>query len=157
DGKDFSDLSPELIELYRRSLLIVRTQIDYGGAIIAANDSDVAETARDHYSYLWPRDGALVAEAMDYAGYREGPRRFYVLMSKLVEPEGYLLHKYNPDGTLASSWHPWSDAEGNPRLPIQEDESALVLYGLWHHYSLHRDVEYLRPLYRKMVRPIADF
>ncbi len=157
DGKDFGDLSPELIELYKRSLLIVRTQSDYSGAIIAANDTDVAEVARDHYSYMWPRDGVLVAEALDLAGYREVPRRFYVLMSKLIEPEGYVLHKYNPDGTLASSWHPWSDVDGNPRLPIQEDESALLLYGLWIHYCQNRDVEYLRPLHRKLVRPVADF
>jgi GH15 family glucan-1,4-alpha-glucosidase len=157
DGKDFGDLSPELIELYRRSLLIVRSQTDYSGAIIAANDTDVAEVARDHYSYVWPRDGVLVAEAMGKAGYSELPRRFYVLMSKLIEPEGYVLHKYNPDGTLASSWHPWSDGEGNPRLPIQEDESALLLWGLWEHYNLYRDVEYLRPLYRRIVRPVGNF
>jgi GH15 family glucan-1,4-alpha-glucosidase len=157
DHRDFGDLSPDLVELYRRSLLIVRTQVDYSGAIIAANDTDVAEVARDHYSYMWPRDGALIAESLDLAGYREVARRFYVLMAKLIEPEGYVLHKYNPDGTLASSWHPWSDAEGNPRLPIQEDESALLLYGLWQHYSCSRDVEYLRPLFRKMVRPVADF
>jgi GH15 family glucan-1,4-alpha-glucosidase len=156
-GKDFGDLSPEVAELYKRSLLIVRTQIDHTGAIIAANDTDVAEVARDHYSYMWPRDGALVAEALDMAGYREVPRRFYTLMSKLVEPEGYVLHKYNPDGTLASSWHPWSDKEGNARLPIQEDESALLIYGLWVHYAQSLDVEYLRPLYRKLVRPVGDF
>ncbi|MDB5056625.1 MAG: glycoside hydrolase family 15 protein [Chloroflexi bacterium] len=157
DGKDFGDLGPELIELYRRSLLIVRSQTDHTGAIIAANDTDVAEVARDHYSYMWPRDGALVAEAMDKAGYRELARQFYELVSNLVEPEGYVLHKYNPDGTLASSWHPWADNEGNPRLPIQEDESALLLWGLWEHYNQHRDVEYLRPVYRRMVRPVGDF
>ena len=119
----------------KRSLLIVRSQIDASGAIIAANDTDAVEVARDHYSYMWPRDGALVAEALDNAGYREATRRFYTLVSKLVEPEGYVLHKYNPDGTLASSWHPWSDGEGNALLPIQEDESALLLYGLWVHYD----------------------
>lgn len=157
EGKDFGDLSPELVELYKRSLLIVRSQIDYSGAIIAANDTDVAEVARDHYSYMWPRDGALVAEALDHAGYREATRRFYTLVGKLVEPEGYLLHKYNPDGTLASSWHPWADSTGSPLLPIQEDESALCVYGLWEHYDIHRDVEYLRPLYRRLVRPVAEF
>jgi GH15 family glucan-1,4-alpha-glucosidase len=157
NGRDFGDLSPEVAELYKRSLLIVRTQVDSTGAIIAANDTDVAEVARDHYSYMWPRDGVLVAEALDLAGYREVPRRFYVLMSKLVEPEGYVLHKYNPDGTPASSWHPWSDREGNARLPIQEDESALLIYGLWVHYCQSFDIEYLRPLYRKLVRPIGDF
>ncbi|HWE61295.1 MAG TPA: glycoside hydrolase family 15 protein, partial [Chloroflexota bacterium] len=146
-----------IVELYKRSLLIVRSQIDYDGAIIAANDTDVAEVARDHYSYMWPRDGALVAQALDHAGYREATRRFYALVGTLVEPEGYLLHKYNPDGTLASSWHPWADASGNPLLPIQEDESALCVYGLWEHFDVHRDVEYLRPLHRQLVRPIAEF
>ena len=157
EGKDFGDLSPEIVELYKRSLLIVRSQIDSSGAIIAANDTDAVEVARDHYSYMWPRDGALVAEALDNAGYREATRRFYTLVSKLVEPEGYLLHKYNPDGTLASSWHPWSDGDGNALLPIQEDESALCIYGLWVHYDRYKDVEYLRPLYRRLVRPIANF
>ncbi len=49
---DFDGLSPEIIELFKRSLLIIRTQIDNDGAILAANDSDVAERATDHYSYL---------------------------------------------------------------------------------------------------------
>lgn len=127
-GKDFGDLGPHIAELYRRSLLIMHSQIDAGGAIIAANDSDGVEMARDHYSYLWPRDGALVAEALDQAGYPEVTRAFYTLVGTLVEPAGYLLHKYNPDGSPASSWHPWADREGNPWLPIQEDESALCVH-----------------------------
>ena len=61
---DFADLSPEVVELFKRSLLVIRTQIDNDGAILAANDSDVTERATDHYSYLWTRDGALVAHAL---------------------------------------------------------------------------------------------
>ncbi len=56
---------PSIVDLYRRSLLVVRTQIDNGGGIIAANDSDIMQFARDTYSYMWPRDGALVAHALD--------------------------------------------------------------------------------------------
>ncbi|MBC7797189.1 MAG: glycoside hydrolase family 15 protein, partial [Pyrinomonadaceae bacterium] len=41
NGTDFADLSPEIIDLFKRSLLIIRTQTDNGGAILAANDSDV--------------------------------------------------------------------------------------------------------------------
>src|SRR4029453_5966815 len=48
NGRDFDDLPPEVVELYKRSLLIARTQIDNRGAILAANDSDVAERATDH-------------------------------------------------------------------------------------------------------------
>ena len=55
---DFADLSPSIVDLYKRSLLVVRTQIDEGGGILAANDSDIMQFARDTYSYVWPRDGA---------------------------------------------------------------------------------------------------
>ena len=55
----------DITRFYRRSLLVLRTQIDNGGAILAANDSDVLQYNRDSYSYLWPRDGALVAHALD--------------------------------------------------------------------------------------------
>ena len=40
--KDFGGLPPGLTECYRRSLLILRTQIDRGGAVIAANDTDIS-------------------------------------------------------------------------------------------------------------------
>jgi GH15 family glucan-1,4-alpha-glucosidase len=56
---DLAELSPEIVALFKRSLLIIRTQIDNDGAILAANDSDVTVRATDHYSYLWTRDGAL--------------------------------------------------------------------------------------------------
>ncbi len=61
---------------------------------------------RDTYSYVWPRDGALVANALDLAGYPEVSQGFFRFVARIIEPQGYLLHKYNPDGTPASSWHP---------------------------------------------------
>ena len=41
-----------------------------GGAIIAGTDSDLLHYARDTYSYMWPRDGALTAYTLDRAGYQ---------------------------------------------------------------------------------------
>lgn len=151
------NLPAEICELYKRSALIIRTQIDDHGAIVAANDSDVLRFNRDTYSYLWPRDGALVAAAMDQAGYVEVPRRFLALCGELISHEGYLLHKYNPDGSLGSSWHAWATPSGKLELPIQEDETGLPLWALWRHYDRLRDLEFVRPLYRKLVRTAADF
>ncbi|HEY3218380.1 MAG TPA: glycoside hydrolase family 15 protein [Candidatus Limnocylindria bacterium] len=150
-------LAPELTGLYKRSTLIIRTQVDNRGAIIAGNDSDVLRFNRDTYSYLWPRDGALVADALDMAGYGEVTRRFFHLCGDLITREGYLLHKYNPDGSLGSSWHAWASAEGRLELPIQEDETGLPIWALWQHYDRDRDIEFVRPLYRKLVRAGADF
>jgi len=149
-------LQDPLGELYRRSLLVVRSQIDWEGAIVAGNDSDVVEFNRDTYSYVWPRDGALIANAMDLAGYPVVAQNFYRFAADVIEQEGYLLHKYNPDRTLASSWHPWVD-QGVPQLPIQEDETALVLWALWNHFVMYRDIEFIKPLYRPLIKRAADF
>lgn len=153
---DFAELPASLVDLYRRSLLILRTQIDNHGAIIAANDSDVTQFNRDTYSYLWPRDGALVAHALDLCGYPEISLRFFHFCADVLSEDGFLLHKYNPDKSLASSWHPWIVGD-KPQLPIQEDETALVVWALWKHFQRYRDLEAIKPLYGRLVRKAADF
>ena len=104
----------------------MRTQIDNRGAIIAANDSDILHFSRDTYSYMWPRDGALVATTLIKTGYSEISRRFFEFCYHAIRKDGYFLHKYSPDGSVASSWHPWTK-DGKLELPIQEDETALVV------------------------------
>ncbi len=153
---EMDDLPQEVVNLYKRSLLTMRTQIDEGGAIIAANDSDISSDVRDTYSYMWPRDGALVTHAFNRAGYLDLPRAFFQFCDRVHSWEGYLLHKYNPDGSLASSWLPWA-VDGEKLLPIQEDETSLVLWALWEHFSRYGDVSFIKPLYRSMICPLADF
>lgn len=149
-------LPDDLVEAYKRSLLVIRTQTDHAGGILAANDSDILEWSRDHYSYVWPRDGALVAAALDRAGYPAVTRRFFDFCRRVITEGGYLWHKYNPDGTIGSSWHPWVGPRG-PQLPIQEDETALVVWALGRHYDQYRDMEVVEELYRPLVRPAANF
>jgi glucoamylase len=149
-------LPDRAVRLFKQSLLILRTQIDNGGAILAANDHDITQFARDTYSYCWPRDGALVAHALSMAGFGEVSRKFFEFCKKVIREDGCFLHKYNPDGTLASSWHPWYRS-GQPELPIQEDETALVVWALWQHFQRYRDTEFLTPLYRHLVLNVGDF
>jgi glucoamylase len=149
-----------LAELYRRSLLIVNTQVDSGGAIIAANDGDSIVFNRDTYSYMWPRDGALVSHSLDMAGFPEPTRKFFLfcqsIMPKSGKPEGFLLHKYNPDGSFGSSWHPWV-RDGKSALPIQEDETALVLWALQKHVEIYKDTAFIASLTDRLIRPAALF
>src|SRR2546428_3628671 len=42
-------------------------------------------------------------------------------------------------------------------MPIQENETGLPIWALWQHYDRDRDIEFIRPLYRKLVRTGADF
>lgn len=160
-GKDktsYTSLPANVVEMFKRSLLIARTQVDEGGAIIAANDADIIQFARDTYSYMWPRDGALTANAFSMAGYENVPARLFTFCLQVISSHGYFLHKYNPDGSLASSWQPWVSADGRERqLPIQEDETALVLWAIWKHFVRMHEVEELKPLFRPVVIAGADF
>jgi len=85
------------------------------------------------------------------------PTQIQATSGELMTRDGYLLHKYNPDGSLGSSWHAWSTPDGRLELPIQEDETGLPIWALWQHYDRDRDIEFVRPLYRKLVRTGADF
>ncbi|TSC57978.1 MAG: hypothetical protein Greene041619_854 [Candidatus Peregrinibacteria bacterium Greene0416_19] len=154
--RDFGSLSPQLIDLYKRSLLLIRTHVDAHGGIIAAADSDIMAFNRDTYTYVWPRDGALVSMALDQAGYEEVTRKFYRFCAQVQLPDGYLLHKYNPDGSVGSSWHPWF-RDGEAQLPIQEDETALVLVAIWRHFQRMNDFEFLQEMYETFVKRAAQF
>jgi GH15 family glucan-1,4-alpha-glucosidase len=156
DGIASNALTDRIRDLYVRSQLVMRTQIDDGGAILAANDSDVTAFGGDHYSYCWMRDGALVAQALILSGQGEASRNFFRFAARVIEKDGYFLHKYSPTGKLASSWHPWMIA-GQRILPIQEDETALVVWALREHHEAFRDVEFIKPLYESLVVRPAEW
>ena len=179
ENRDFVDLPQMLRDLYNRSLLVLRMHLDGGGAVIAATDSDIVSFARDTYAYCWPRDGALVARALDGAGYEAPPLRFFEFCADRLSEQGYLLHKFTAEGAPGSSWHPWIDATGEDalpdgrcdeemaareatapyriQLPIQEDETALVVWALWKHFERWRNVEDVRGLYGRLVKKAARF
>lgn len=126
-------VSPEVQSLVQASLHVVRTQTAATGAILAANDSSILETNRATYSYMWPRDGALVAMATDALGVPEIARdHFRFCRSLLSKDQPFFFHKYCPDGSLGATWHPWIH-HGRAHLPIQEDETSLFVLGLCRH------------------------
>src|SRR5207344_3157311 len=84
-GGHLPEMPAAVTDLFRRSQLVLRTQIDNGGAIIAANDSDITQFGGDHYSYCWPRDGALVAYALILTGQSELSRNFFRFCADAIE------------------------------------------------------------------------
>ena len=156
ESRSFGDLPKAVIDIFNRSLLILRTQIDNRGAIIAANDSDIVRFGRDTYSYMWGRDGAFVAAALARAGYSHVCMKFFEFCARSLTEEGYLYQHYNPDGSLASNWHPWL-VDGKEVLPIQEDSTALILWALWIHYESSKDIEFIRPFFNTLIKKSADF
>ena len=47
--------------------------------------------------------------------------------------------------------------DGKAVLPIQEDSTALILWALWIHFESSKDIEFIRPLYDKLIKKSADF
>lgn len=139
---DLDGLPTDIVAAARRALLVIRTQTDSEGGIFAANDSDILDFGRDTYSYVWPRDGALVAHALGEAGDPDGARRFFEWAAARLADDGYFLQKYNADGSVASTWHP-PLRDGRPVLPIQEDETALVVWALARHVAREGDAPWV--------------
>lgn len=139
--------------LVRQSLAIMKSHVDRGGAVIAATDSDIMETNRATYAYMWPRDGAFVSTIFDEVGLGEVSRRFFEFCRRILPRDrAAFLQKYGPDGTVGASWHPWV-VDRHPEVPFQEDETALVVIAACRH--LERQFE--EDLYRRLVLPAAEF
>jgi len=66
------------------------------------------------------------------------------------------MHKYRSDQSLGSSWHPWVRG-GHAQLPIQEDETALVIYALWQYYLRSLDLEFIETVYNSLIKKASDF
>jgi len=154
---DFSGLDDEVLKLYRRSLLIIRTHVDNTGGILASGDANMLQYGKDNYAYIWHRDGAFTAMALDLAGYHEVARKFFEFSRDTLAENGYFFHKYRPDKSLGSSWHGYITPDGKHRLPIQEDETALVIIGLWSHYEKTRDIEFIESIYNPLIKKASEF
>jgi len=149
-----------MLDLYKKSLLIMRTHFDNGGAVIASTDSGMLkEGGTDSYSYFWPRDGAMSVIAYIDTGFDDLVKSFFEYLSKVITRDGYILHKYHPnvDSGIASSWHPWISKSGEIQLPIQEDETALVLYAFLKYYKKSANQEFLNKMWSKLIFPAANF
>lgn len=149
-------LDPHYRQPFIRSLMIIKSQIDKRGAVIASTDSSMLNYSRDNYAYCWPRDGAYVVWPLIRMGYTEEPYRFFEFCRRGMHPAGYLMHKYRADGGLGSSWHPYGHGDITAP-PIQVDETALTLFMMGQFYQTSNDEKFLSDFYESMAKPMANF
>jgi len=153
---DFEKVDNKLEELYQKSLLIMRSHINENGAIVTSLDYEHVQFNRDTYNYVWPRDGAFTTIALDMAGYTEISRKFYRFLSKIINREGFFWPKYYSNGALASTWHSWYVGH-EEQLPIQEDQTAIVLISLYKHYEISKDFQFLEEIYENLIKRSVSF
>lgn len=154
--KGVEHMSPAYRVLAVKSLLVIKAHIDKRGGIIASCDSSIYNYGRDYYSYVWPRDGAYAIWPLIRLGYKDEPRAFFNFCRDIITNEGYLMHKYQPDKSIGSTWHPMLHGR-HSELAIQEDESAIIIFMLAQYMFISGDVSYVETSYKTLIQPIANF
>lgn len=143
-------------ELFIHSAMVIKSHIDKRGAVIASTDSGMLNYSRDAYAYCWPRDGAYALWPLIRLGYSTEPRRFFEFARRGLHQNGYLMHKYQADGALGSSWHPYVHGDTSAP-PIQEDETALTLFMFGQYYEVQNDPRLLGEFYESFIKKMAEF
>ncbi|HVC36081.1 MAG TPA: glycoside hydrolase family 15 protein [Candidatus Dormibacteraeota bacterium] len=149
-------LSDEHNKIVTKSLLIIKAHCDERGSILASGDSSIFNYGRDYYCYCWPRDAAFAIWPLIRLGIFEEARKFFAFARDTLHRDGYLMHKYQPDRAIGSTWHPLIHGR-NKELAIQEDETAIVLFMLGEYYRFSKDTTFIENYYESFIAPAAHF
>lgn len=140
----------------QQSLLIIKAHCDSRGSILASGDSSIFNFGRDYYCYCWPRDAAYALWPLIRTGHFDEAKQFFLFARDVMHPDGYMMHKYQPDRAIGSTWHPLVHNRTR-ELAIQEDETACLLFMLNELYDANHDLVYIQNLYHTFVKPCANF
>ncbi len=151
-----SSLSPVHKSAAQKSLLLIKAHIDKRGGILASCDSSIYNYGRDYYSYVWPRDGAFAIWPLLRLGFIEEAQNFFKFCANILTPGGYVMHKYQPDGSVGSTWHPLVHNH-HKELAIQEDETAIIIYMLYEYLQQTGDKSFVSGLYDSLILPATNF
>jgi GH15 family glucan-1,4-alpha-glucosidase len=149
-------LSPDQQVAALKSSLIIKAHCDERGSILASGDSTIFNYGRDYYCYCWPRDSAFALWPLLRLGHTGEARAFFDFARDTMHVGGYLMHKYQPDRAIGSTWHPLLHGR-QKELAIQEDETASVVYMMGEYYRLTQDKAFLLSFYDTFIAPAAGF
>jgi GH15 family glucan-1,4-alpha-glucosidase len=149
-------IDEKYVDMVKKSLMVIKVHCDKRGGILASCDSSIYNYGRDYYSYVWPRDGAYAIWPLIRLGFRDEPRKLFEFCRDILTTDGYLMHKYQPDRAIGSTWHPLLHGR-RKELAIQEDETAIVIYMLGEYYDYSHDRDFVFSLYNTFIQPAANF
>ena len=138
------------------SLLVVKAHCDARGSILASGDSSIFNYGRDYYCYCWPRDAAYAIWPLIRSGQFTEAKRFFEFARDTMHQDGYLMHKYQPDRSIGSTWHPLVHGK-TQELAIQEDETAIVVYMMGEYFNHSKDIDFVESYYESFIAKAAKF
>jgi glucoamylase len=140
----------------QHSLLVIKAHCDERGSVLASGDSSIFNYGRDYYCYCWPRDAMYALWPLVGSGILKKLKPFLDFARDTMHKDGYLMHKYQPDRAIGSTWHPLVHGR-HKELAIQEDETASVVYLVGAYYEASKDKIFVENLYHSFVVPCANF
>ena len=140
----------------QKSALIIKAHCDERGSILASGDSSIFNYGRDYYCYCWPRDAGYAIWPLIRLGIYDEAVRFFNFARDTMHPGGYLMHKYQPDRAIGSTWHPLIHNRSK-ELAIQEDETATVIFMLGEYYHFSKDNAFIESMFDTFILPCANF
>ncbi len=140
----------------QKSLLVIKAHCDDRGSVLASGDSSIYNFGRDYYCYCWPRDASYALWPLIRLGHFDEAKRFFAFARDTMHPDGYLMHKYQPDRAIGSTWHPLVHGK-HSELAIQEDETAAVIFMIREYLNASGDSTFVENLYHTFIEPGANF
>jgi GH15 family glucan-1,4-alpha-glucosidase len=140
----------------QHSLLTIKAHCDERGSVLASGDSSIFNYGRDYYCYCWPRDAAYALWPLIRLGHFDEAKQFFEFARDTMHRDGYLMHKYQPDRAIGSTWHPLVH-DRHRELAIQEDETASVIFMIGEYYEASQDKMFAENLYPTFIQPGANF
>ncbi len=141
-----SSYNKKVNQIYKRSILLFPLLINQEtGGISASVEVDEQMNFCGRYSYCWPRDAVFVTRALDSLKMTKETEKFYKVFCKETQSKnGMWEQRFYTDGRLAPCWG------------YQIDETAGVIYGVYEHYKVVKEVKFLKDTY-KMCENAAKF
>lgn len=149
-------VSEEHSKAITKSLLVIKAHCDSRGSILASGDSSIFNYGKDYYCYCWPRDGAYAVWPLIRLGMYDEARNFFSFARDTMHRDGYMMHKYQPDRAIGSTWHPLIHNRSK-ELAIQEDETASVVFMIGEYYRASKDIAFVESFYDTFISPCAHF
>lgn len=140
----------------QHSMLIVKAHCDIRGSVLASGDSSIFNYGRDYYCYCWPRDAVYALWPFIRLRHFDEAQKFIHFARDIMNKDGYLMHKYQPDRAIGSTWHPLVHGR-RQELAIQEDETACVLFMIGEYLEASKDTLFVENLYQGFIVPCANF
>jgi glucoamylase len=133
----------EVDDLYKRTLLVFKlTSDERSGGLLASPEIDENFSKCGRYAYCWGRDAAFITGALDRCGLTGAVDRFYDWAVEAQDDDGSWQQRYHMDGNLAPSWG------------LQVDETGTLIWGMFKHYELVRDIDFLKKVWPSVEKGV---